>query len=114
MALPALAACWAAFACVALLLGRDTNWDLRNYHFYNAYALLEGRLWRDLAPANAQAFLHPGLDVPFYLLVRSPLNAWPRVVSVLQSFYAGLLALLALGVANRVCNLRAGRISASS
>ena len=34
-------ACWAAAAAVALALGRDSSWDLRHYHYYNAYALLE-------------------------------------------------------------------------
>lgn len=107
-------ACWAVFACIALLLGRDVNWDLRNYHLYNAYALLEGRLWRDLAPANSQSFLHPGLDVPFYLMVRSGLNEWPRVVTALQAVYAGLLAFVTLLLVNLICNGRPGRITVTS
>jgi hypothetical protein len=101
-------ACWAAAAAVALALGRDASWDLRHYHYYNAYALLEGRWAVDLAPARAHSFLHPGLDLPFYLLTRSPLNAWPRAVSVLQAGYAGLLAFLALAVANLACHGAAG------
>jgi len=91
MGVPVLVLCWAIFAGVTLLLGRDTNWDWRNYHFYNAYALIEGRLWRDFAPANAQAFVHPALDVPFYLLARSRLNEWPRLLFTLQAVYGGLL-----------------------
>src|SRR4051812_21190792 len=72
--------CWALAAAVALALGRDANWDIRNYHLYNPYALLEGRWGLDLAPAGLHSFLHPGLDIPFYMLTRSPLNAWPRIV----------------------------------
>jgi len=48
--------------------GADANWDLRNYHLYNAYALLEGRLGIDVFPM-LQAYLNPALDVPFYLAV---------------------------------------------
>ena len=92
--------CWALAAAVALALGRDANWDLRNYHLYNPYALLEGRWNLDLAPAGLHSFLHPGLDAPFYLLTRSPLNGWPRVVYALQAGYLGLLAFLTLAVAN--------------
>ena len=35
-------------ALLSLLRGQDANWDLRNYHVYNAWALLEGRLGIDL------------------------------------------------------------------
>jgi hypothetical protein len=99
-----LLACWAVAAAIALALGRDANWDLRNYHFYNPYALLEGRWGLDLAPAGLHSFLHPGLDLPFYLLTRSPLNAWPRVVSTLQAGYLGILIFLTLAVANLACH----------
>lgn len=46
--------------------GADANWDLRNYHLYVPYALLEGRLDIDVFPM-LQAYLNPALDVPFYL-----------------------------------------------
>ena len=52
----------------ALVLGQDANWDLRNYHWYNAYALLNGRYGIDLLPAQTPTFYNPALDVPFYLL----------------------------------------------
>jgi len=54
---------------VALLLGQDANWDLRNYHLYNGYALLHGRLTLDLAPAQMQSYFSPVLDVFHYLLM---------------------------------------------
>jgi hypothetical protein len=109
-----LFACWAAAAAIALTLGRDTSWDLRNYHYYNAYALLEGRWTVDLAPARAHSFLHPGLDLPFYLLTQSPLNTWPHLVSVLQASYAGLLAFLSIAIANLACHGVAGRVTPAS
>jgi Protein of unknown function (DUF2029). len=48
---------------VSLALGQDDNWDLRNYHLYNAYAWLHGRSQTDLAPAGLQSYFNPLLDV---------------------------------------------------
>ncbi len=56
------------FGLLTLHLGKDINWDLKNYHFYNAYAFLENRLTYDIAPAQRQTFLNPLLDVPFFIL----------------------------------------------
>lgn len=55
------------FALAAAILPQDNNWDLRNYHWYNAYALLKGRMGFDLAPAQTPTYYNPLLDVPFYL-----------------------------------------------
>jgi hypothetical protein len=107
-------ACWALAAMAALALGRDANWDLRNYHYYNAFGLLEGRWDLDLAPAGGHSFLHPGLDLPFYLLTRGPLNHWPRAVAALQAGYLGLLAFLVLAVTNLACYGGAWRASGAS
>jgi hypothetical protein len=52
----------------SVLLGKDMNWDLRNYHYYNAYAFLQHRLNLDIAPAELQTFYNPLLDLPFYWL----------------------------------------------
>lgn len=60
-----------AFGLISLSLGRDVNWDLKNYHYYNAYAFLENRLDFDIAPAQLQTFYNPLLGIPFYLMVRS-------------------------------------------
>jgi len=53
---------------LALYLGQDANWDLRNYHWYNAYALLNGRNGFDLLPAQTPSFYNPALDIPYFLL----------------------------------------------
>lgn len=55
------------FGLAAVLLPQDNNWDLRNYHWYNAYALLTGRMGFDMAPAQTPTYYNPLLDVPFYL-----------------------------------------------
>lgn len=54
---------------LALLLGQDANWDLRNYHLYNGYAALHGRLGVDLAPSQLQSYFNPLLDVLHYALM---------------------------------------------
>ena len=51
---------------VSLALGQDRNWDLRNYHLYNAYAWLNDRLGHDLAAAQLQSYFTPLLDVPYF------------------------------------------------
>lgn len=61
---------------LSLAAGTDVNWDLRNYHFYDAWALLHGRLGVDIAPAQVQTYYNPLLDVPFYALVRAGLPAF--------------------------------------
>lgn len=55
------------FALAAIILPQDNNWDLRNYHWYNAYAFLHGRMGFDLAPAQTPTYYNPLLDVPFFL-----------------------------------------------
>jgi hypothetical protein len=47
--------------------GQDSNFDLLNYHLYDAYSFLNGRLWHDLAPANTQTFHNPILDIPYFI-----------------------------------------------
>jgi hypothetical protein len=54
---------------LSLLLGQDANWDLRNYHLYNGYAALHGRLGVDLAPAQLQSYFNPLLDMLHYALL---------------------------------------------
>ncbi len=53
--------------CFSLILGQDGNWDLRNYHLYNGYGALTGRLSVDLAAAQMQTYFSPLLDMFHYL-----------------------------------------------
>jgi hypothetical protein len=65
-----------AFGLWSILLGIDSNWDLRNYHLYNAFALLNGKLATDLAPGGFQTYFNPLLDVPYYLAITHFPRAW--------------------------------------
>jgi len=74
-------------------LGRqDANWDLKNYHFYNAWAFLHGRMGQDIAPAQLQTYLDPLLDVPFYAMVAADWS--PRVIAFAMALPAGIGAFL--------------------
>jgi hypothetical protein len=56
---------WAAFVVV---LGKDTSWDFRNYHWYAPYAFLNHRMAMDVAVAHQASYYNPFLDIPYYLL----------------------------------------------
>src|SRR5258706_9765197 len=76
-----------AFGVWSLCLGQDAGWDLRNYHWYNPYALLTGRLGTDLGVAHVATFYNPILDLPVYLAGKV-LPA--RVMAAVLGFIHGL------------------------
>jgi hypothetical protein len=84
------------FGALALVLGQDTNWDLRNYHWYNPYAFLTGRFALDIGPAHAATFYNPLLDVPVYLLAQAlPAKAVGFLLGTVQGLnFVLLFALL--------------------
>jgi hypothetical protein len=85
------------FGLYSVRLGRDANWDLQNYHWYNPYALLNWRYDRDLAPALGMSFFSPLLYVPWFLLGTAlPARALGFVIAAVQSINLGLLYGLAL------------------
>lgn len=55
-----------AVAALALWLGQSTSWDLRNYHWYNPYALLTGRMGFDVAVAHHATYYNPLIDLPLW------------------------------------------------
>ena len=87
------------FGVISLLLGQDDNWDLRNYHWYNPYAYLNGRLDVDLAPGQWQSYFNPTIDLPYYLL-----SLWlaPPVIGFLYGALHGLNFLLVLSIARQL------------
>ncbi|WP_321795692.1 hypothetical protein [Caballeronia sp. J97] len=68
-ALSSLLAC-VGFSIWSLLLGQDNNWDLRNYHLYNAFAWLNDRVGSDMAPAGMESYFNPLMDLPYYWITR--------------------------------------------
>src|ERR1700743_1180846 len=63
---------WGAFVIV---LGKDTSWDFRNYHWYAPYAFLNNRMGFDVVVAHQASYYNPFLDIPFYLLATHT-HAW--------------------------------------
>ena len=83
------------FGLLALALGQDANWDLRNYHYYNAFAFLNDRYGQDILPSQTPYFYNPLLDVPFYLLAT---HVPARVAGFALGFVQGFNFLLLFGI----------------
>ena len=83
---------------LSLAQGQDINFDLLNYHYYDGYAFLNGRTFRDIAPAGSQSFQPPLMHVFHYLGIA---HLPPRVFGFLLGTIHGLNVplLFALGLA---------------
>ncbi len=90
-----------AAGLISVSLGQDATWDLQNYHFYNAFALLHPARWRDVDIAQIQSFLNPVLDIPLYLLTVVFARA-PRAVAFCMGLPYGLLAWFTARIAWRL------------
>lgn len=87
------------FGLMSVLAGQDDNWDLRNYHLYNVYALLNDRIGFDLAPGRFNTYFNPTLDLlPYWLTQWLPAPANGFVMGALH----GLNFLLLLGIARQL------------
>jgi hypothetical protein len=95
------------YAALAAVLGKDVNWDLLNYHYYNGYAFVTGRGSFDLAPAQLQTFLNPLLDVPLYFAIT---HLPPLAVGVLYGFVQGLNGVAVWAMARRLLPIEADKI----
>ncbi|WP_158882083.1 hypothetical protein [Rhodanobacter sp. L36] len=92
-------------ALYSLYKGQDADWDLKNYHLYNCWALLHDRLNIDLGAAGIQAYFNPLLDLPYYLLGTGVLKHLPRVLAALQGLWYGGLIFFLLQIAVRLSGL---------
>lgn len=79
----------------------DADWDLRNYHEYNAHALISGRFWSDIAPAQLQTFYAPFMDIAIGA-IRDPLNATPVLRNIVLSLPQGVAAAFAFLLTLRI------------
>lgn len=98
----ALLALWFALAAwAALRAGQDANWDLQNYHFYDPWAWLAGRIFdRDVAAAQLQTFHSPFADVPFYALVAAGVD--PRLITLWLALPTAVVGFFASKIAWRL------------
>ena len=84
---------WAGFVVV---LGKDTSWDFRNYHWYAPYALLNHRMAIDVAVAHQASYYNPYLDLPFYWLATHA-RAWIALAVLGASQGANIIPLYLIG-----------------
>src|SRR3954464_5652591 len=94
---------WAGFV---ILLGKDTSWDFRNYHWYAPYALLNHRMGMDVAVAHQASYYNPYLDVPFYRLP-TPTHAWIARAGLGAAQGANLIPLYLIGRSSLRFNMSA-------
>lgn len=86
---------------IAALLGADANYDLRNYHFYNGWALFNKPVGYDIGIAQLQGYLHPLVDGLFYQLWRV-LNHFPLIFTFVWSIPQAVAVWLVFLVAREV------------
>ncbi|MFK3737882.1 hypothetical protein [Massilia sp. TN1-12] len=93
------------FGLASLVAGQDDNWDLRNYHLYNVYALLNDRIGFDLAPARFQTYFNPTLDLLYYGLHR-----WlsPPATGFVMGALHGMNVVLLFGIARALAGTGPG------
>lgn len=72
-------------------LGQDANWDLKNYHLYNAWSFFNHKLSADYFAAGIQTYFPPWLDLPYYLISTKFFPGAPRLVAFLMGLPYGLL-----------------------
>lgn len=89
--LPLLCAAYAVWA------GRDANWDLLNYHYYNVYAWLNGREEMDLAVGQLQTLFNPLLHLPLYFGME---HLEPHLYAALLGATQGLNLILIWSIAS--------------
>jgi hypothetical protein len=85
-------------AIYAVAAGRDVNWDLLNYHYYNVHAWLTGRR-QDLAMGQLQTWFNPLLHLPIYLGIE---YLPPRIYASLIGAVQGLNLVLVWHLARRL------------
>jgi hypothetical protein len=80
------------WTCLTLRQGYDLDWDVLNYHFYNGFALVHGKVFTNLAVSMQQSYFPPLMDAAFYLLVRLlPATGVALVIAMFQSLAFPLL-----------------------
>ncbi len=87
------------FAVWAIVYGKEAGWDFQNYHWYDPYSLLNGRLGFDISVAHHATYYNPFLDVPLFL-IGTHFPAW--VDGAWMGIEAGIAAALIGGIGYRL------------
>ena len=73
----------------SIFKGQDSNWDLNNYHYYDVWAFLNGRVAVDLMAADLQTYFNPLIDIPYYEVTKH-FGGFPRFCAWLMGAPGGL------------------------
>src|SRR5271165_1833727 len=73
--LPVYIACTVLALATNYLLGKETAWDMLNYHLYAGFSAVNNRFGQDYFAAGPQSYFNPYAYVPFYALARAGLPA---------------------------------------
>lgn len=123
----------ALMGIIAVSLGEDVNWDLRNYHYYIGYAFLNISPIQDFFAAGIQSYLNPLPDVMNYFMIKhlppkltgfllgavQGLNLyflWAMtlmLISSVTSFFYRMIALVAIPALGLLCANVIGEIGAT-
>jgi hypothetical protein len=68
-------ACTVLAVVINYFLGKETSWDMLNYHVYAGFSAVNDRFAQDYFAAGPQSYFNPYAYVPFYGLVRSGLSS---------------------------------------
>lgn len=74
----------------SLGLGQDVNWDLLNYHLYNPFAFINGRIESDVMAAGIHSTINPLLDLYFYFCFFTFFNS-PHWIAFFMGLPYGVL-----------------------
>jgi len=88
--------------CFSVYFGQDNNYDLRNYHLYNAWSLMNGHLNKDILAAGTQTYINPLLDLPYYMIAVKWLPGYPIAVAFLGGLPYGVLVFFTWLVARKI------------
>ena len=98
----------ALFICFVLIAGflsisleLDWDWDVANYHIYNPWALLTGRVGYDIMPASIMTYYNPVLDI-LTLYIINTFNDFPKLVLFIFGFSYALLLFITFKIAQLV------------
>lgn len=78
-----------AGSLVCAVLKAENIIDFTNYHYYIAYAFLNGSFQNYLVPGGVNTFLNPLIELPLYFFIKY-FNDYPSLVYALQGIWYGL------------------------
>jgi hypothetical protein len=87
------------FGLWSLLLGQDRNFDLANYHLYNAFSFLNDKFDSDFAVASYQTYQNPILDLLYFFLIQ---HTPPQFTSFLMGWIHGLVFIILFIICSKI------------